>query len=391
MPRKKLYTNTDVVTAAKARLEHVYNAFDEVWLQFSGGKDSTACLYLMKQFHEEHNLGPVNIIFRDEEMVSPSVVRFVEWVFDQPWVNGEWYCLPQGQEIWVLGKREFVLLWSPERAKEGRLVRPMPKNAITAADFDVDPNFPIPETIDYYTMRGKRGNVAFITGVRASESMIRFRSCVQKLNENYIVTPYQLPRGIPLKFAKVIYDWESNDVLKFINDAGGKYCDFYDYANVAEGNPRVGIPLHSVAIRRIKDVVNTEPEFYDRLVECFPHIDAQRRYGKDFNMEKLIWDYASEGWDGVRRLIDENMLTPGMARGAMAFADKFRKKQANQPDAYPTHWLVRVLLTQEFHATSPTPIGPGTKAYALAKAIEMAELNSLDMQDDGATSERTME
>lgn len=377
-----MFLDIDVVEAAKQRLEHTYNIHDEVWLQFSGGKDSTAALYLMKEFHEEHNLGPVKIIFRDEEMVSPSVVKFVEWVFAQDWVQGEWYCLPQGQEIWVLGRREYVLLWSPERAKEGRLVRPIPPQAITAADFGLDPSVPIPESIDYYTMQGKSGMVAFVTGVRANESMIRYRSLVQKLHENYIVRPYKLPRNVPLRFSKVIYDWTTDDVLKYIEEQGGRYCEFYDYAAVAGGNPRVGIPLHSVAIRRLNDVLKTEPEFYDRLVECFPQIDAQRRYWKDFDMEALIEGYTYDGWDGVKDCIEDNMLTPGLVQSAKAYAAKFRKKHESDPYSYPLEWLVRNLLLNEFHATDPNPVGPGTRADAIRRAMAEAELNSMDLQDD---------
>ena len=40
------------------------------------------------------------------------------------------------------------------------------------------------------------------TGVRANESMIRYRSCVQKLHENYIVIPFRMKKSIPLRFAK---------------------------------------------------------------------------------------------------------------------------------------------------------------------------------------------
>jgi len=382
MTRQRMFLDIDVVEAAKQRLEHTYNIHDEVWLQFSGGKDSTAALYLMKEFHEEHGLGPVKIIFRDEEMVSPSVVRFVEWVFAQDWVQGEWYCLPQGQEIWVLGRREYVLLWSPERAREGRLVRPIPPQAITAEDFGLDPSVPIPESIDYYTMQGKSGMVAFVTGVRANESMIRYRSLVQKLHENYIVRPYKLPRNVPLRFSKVIYDWTTDDVLKYITEQGGSYCEFYDYAAMAGGNPRVGIPLHSVAIRRLNDVLKTEPEFYDRLVECFPQIDAQRRYWKDFDMEALIEGYTYDGWDGVKDCIEDNMLTPGLVQSAKAYAAKFRKKHESDPYSYPLEWLVRNLLLNEFHATDPNPVGPGTRADAIRRAMAEAELNSMDLQDD---------
>jgi predicted phosphoadenosine phosphosulfate sulfurtransferase len=79
------------VDAARQRIRHVYDTFDTVCVQFSGGKDSTAVLLLAKEVHEERGLGPVKVIFRDEEMVSPVVVDYVERVRNYDWVDMEWY------------------------------------------------------------------------------------------------------------------------------------------------------------------------------------------------------------------------------------------------------------------------------------------------------------
>jgi len=384
MARVKKYLNMNVVEAAEQRLEIIHERFDEQYVQFSGGKDSSAVLLLMKNFHEKHGLGPVNVIFRDEEMVSPAVIEYVKWVKDQPWVNMEVYALPVGQEVWVLGRREYVLLWSQKRAKEGRLVREMLPGSITAEDFGLDPSVPISQSIDYYTMQGKKGSVAFLTGVRANESMIRYRSLVQKLDETpWIAHPYKLSRNIPLKFAKVIYDWTTNDVLKYLSDNDFPYCKYYDWAAVSGSNTRVGIPLHSVAIRRIGDVVATEPEFYDRLYECFPQIDAQRRYWSEFDVEALIAEYVADEWDGVRRCIQDNMLTPGLEKTAMAYVSAFRKKHRLDPFSYPIDQLVRTLLLNEFHGTAVTPVGPGTRAHKMRLAAQAeADADGLDIVDD---------
>jgi 3'-phosphoadenosine 5'-phosphosulfate sulfotransferase (PAPS reductase)/FAD synthetase len=380
-----MFLDTSCVDAARERMRHVYDTFDTVCVQFSGGKDSTAVLYLAKEIHEERGLGPVKVIFRDEEMVSPAVLRFVEEVRNYDWVDMEWYCLPQGQEIWVLGRREYVLLWSGYRAEQDRLVREIPPWAIRAEHFGLSPYEPIPQSVDYYTMQGKKGRVAFITGVRANESMIRYRSCVQKLHENYIVVPFRMKKSIPLRFAKVIYDWTTDDVIKFVTEEhGATLCDYYDLASITGSNTRVGIPLHAVAIRRIGDVVATEPEFYDRLYECFPQIDAQRRWYPEFDVEALIGGYAEMGWPGVSLCIEQNMLTEGIKRRAMAFAAEFRAKHKKDPFSYPIEWLVRNLLLNEFNVTSVNPVGPKTRAHAvrMAAAQAEAEANSLDLQDD---------
>lgn len=388
MTRQRMFLDMSCVDAARERIRHVYDTFDTVCVQFSGGKDSTAALYLAKEIHEERNLGPVKAIFRDEEMLLPSVARFVDEVRQYDWVDMEIYALPQGSNVWVLGRREYVLLWSPQRAREGRLVREMFPGSIRAEHFGLDPAEPLPESIDYYTMQGKQGRVAFITGVRANESMIRYRSCVQKLHENYIVTPFRMKKSIPLKFAKIIYDWTSADVMKFlIEEHNASYCEYYDNAAISGGNSRVGIPLHSVAIRRIGDILAAEPEFYDTLVRCFPHIDAQRRLWKEVNVDALIDSY-SDNWDGVRQCIDDNMLTPGLHQHAMKFAAEYRKKWVNDQWSYPIEWCIRQLLLNEFAVTSASPVGPKTRAYArrlaAQEALEQAEAdaNSLDIEDD---------
>jgi predicted phosphoadenosine phosphosulfate sulfurtransferase len=368
-----MFLNISCVDAARQRIRHVYDQFDTVCVQFSGGKDSTAALLLAKEVHEERGLGPVKVIFRDEEMVSPKTIEYVERVRNYDWVDMEWYCLPFIAEVWVLGKRERILLWGANRGAAGQWVRDMPPWAINAQTLGLNPAMSLPEQTDYYTMQGKVGNTAFITGVRASESMVRYRSIVQKLHENYIVTPYRLKRGIPLKFAKVIYDWNTDDVFKFITEEhDSDYCEYYDLAALTGSNTRVGIPLHSVAIRRIGDVIATEPEFYDRLFECFPHIDAQRRLWKDFDIEKLISSYAKDGFDGASNFINDFIIGDDPSRSARAYVSKFRQKQAQDPSGYPLNYLIRTLLLNQFDSNSPTPVGPKTKAHAV-RTIESAE------------------
>lgn len=367
MARRRHFLDISCVDAARARIRHVYDTFDTVCVQFSGGKDSTAVMLLAKEVHEERGLGPVKVIFRDEEMVSPLVVDYVERVRNYPWVDMEWYCLPYGAEVWVLGRRQSTILWSAQREREGRWVRPMPSFAINASHFGLDHEKPLPESVDYYTMQGKRGRVAFLTGVRANESMIRYRSCVQKLHENYIVIPYKMKKGIPLRFAKVIYDWQTDDVFKFIVDEhGAEYCGYYDVAAMTGSNTRVGIPLHAVAIRRIGDVVATEPEFYDRLVEVYPRIDSQRRMWQDFDVDGLIARYSGGGFDGASRFIDDYIIGESRQRRARAYVAHFRQKHAKDPSSYPMHWLIRSLLLNEFTVVSASPSGPGTKAHAIA-------------------------
>jgi len=375
MTRQRMFLDINCVDAARARIRHVYDTFDTVCVQFSGGKDSTAVLYLAKEVHEERGLGPVKVIFRDEEMVSPRIAEYIEKVKNYPWVDMEWYCLPTTSEIWVLGRRQSVIFWSDKRKAEGRLVRDMPPWAISGHHFGLPHDKPIPQSIDYYTTQGKTGNIAFLTGVRANESMVRYRSLVQKLHENYIVSPYKMKKSIPLKMAKVIYDWQTNDVFKYIiEEHNAEYCSYYDVAAMTGSNTRVGIPLHAVAIRRIGDVIKTEPEFYDRLVKAFPYIDAQRLYWSSLDVDAIIKNYAQFGFDGAKMFIDDYMIGETKTTRARAYVAEFRKKHSSDPKSYTVYQMIRTMFLDSINSVvSVSPIGPKTKVYAVRELSEMID------------------
>jgi predicted phosphoadenosine phosphosulfate sulfurtransferase len=376
MTRQRMFLDISCVDAARERMRHVYDTFDTVAVQFSGGKDSTAVLYLAKEIHEERGLGPVKVIFRDEEMVSPSVLQFVEKVRGYDWVDMEWYAFPTLQEVWVLGRRETILLWDPLRGQNGRLIRDLPEWAITANEFGLPLDRPLPKSVDYYMMQGKKGMTAFVMGVRANESMIRYRSCVQKLHENYIVRPYKLSKSIPLRFVKPIYDWTSNDVFKFIlEEHNAEYCEYYDLASYTGSNARVGIPLHSIAIRRLNDVVQTEPDFYNDLYNVFPEIDAQRRLWSQFDIEERINQYSTDGWAGVLECINDNMIDDFRKLEAKSYASRYRNKWATDSYSYPIDWLIRTLLLNEFSGTAVNPVGPKTRADAKRKLVADPEID----------------
>jgi predicted phosphoadenosine phosphosulfate sulfurtransferase len=82
--------DTDVLTAAKERLRHVYRIYDQVVVSYSGGKDSTACLELVIEVARELDRLPVQVLFFDKAVLLPETEEMVRRTMERPEVNLTW-------------------------------------------------------------------------------------------------------------------------------------------------------------------------------------------------------------------------------------------------------------------------------------------------------------
>jgi predicted phosphoadenosine phosphosulfate sulfurtransferase len=339
MPRAKKYLDIDVVEAAEQRLDHIHDLFDSTCVMFSGGKDSLVCLEMMKRYHEYHDLGPVTVAFRDEEFINPSVIDFVKEYMDKDWTDLYWFALPLRNQKWVLGGKEQITEWDHER----EWVRERPEWAITPEDVGLAPGevtsqHEVDDIIAQHI--GLKGKIAFITGVRAAESLIRFRSVTQKLNENYIGAIEGNAKS-RVKLCKPIYDWSQNDVLKWLYENDVKWCEVYDWQNLTHTPLRVSTPMHVTGAKQFHKLAATEPEFYQRIVDVFPDMRDQERYYQEFDRDGILAPYRNDGWMGVLRYINDHSKTPAAKQTAMDAYRLWRGRHERDPENYPIDDLLK--------------------------------------------------
>ncbi|MBN2024950.1 MAG: phosphoadenosine phosphosulfate reductase family protein [Pirellulales bacterium] len=351
MARYKRYIDTDVVAEALKRIHHVFDLFDTVAVCFSGGKDSLTCLHLTWQVARQRGLDHVRVIFRDEELIPSSVLDFVNGYRLEPWVRMRWFCLPLRGDQFVLGRRTTYVQWDRDRA----WIREMPPWAIRQPEGAY-------RVLDQYTAdeacaAGWPGSVAFITGIRADESLVRYRSVVNKLSENYITTPVGSTTA-RIKTAKPIYDWTENDVFKWLGEHGVAWCPLYNAQHLAGVGLRVSTPLHAEAAKRIDRLRALDPEFYDRLLAVFPDMALQDRYWRDFDGRGVKARYA-DGWEGCRRYIAERITDPGQRRAALKRYRETLKLAQRSPGSYTPVGLLDALVSGSVKRTLLPTRGPG--------------------------------
>lgn len=128
----KKYLTIDVSEAALERINHVIDTFDRVYVSFSGGKDSLVVLHLLEEVYRARGIHrPIDVIFRDEELIQDDVIDFVLKYRENPRYNFRYYAPQQVSVKYVLGVSQNYIQWDNTRQH----IRPKPPFALT-----LDPN-----------------------------------------------------------------------------------------------------------------------------------------------------------------------------------------------------------------------------------------------------------
>lgn len=336
MARIKKYIDIDVLTAAKQRINHLIDTFDTLAVMFSGGKDSLVVLHLIKEVYDERGITkPVNVVFRDEELIPMEVINFVDKYRQEPWIKMVWFAVPLASTKYILGMCHVYTQWDKKREH----IRPMPEWAVTTPDNDT--KIFDQYTMDDYAAEYYKGKVAFLTGIRSSESIMRFRASVNKLNENYINA---VPSTDRVKLCKPIYDWEENDVFRYFYDRNIAYCKLYDQQMWAGQSLRVSTPLHAESAKRFDKIKQSAPEMYAKVIEIFPEMLAHERYYKELDRDAIKAKYG-QTYEGVRAWIEENIEDEEQYRKALKRYNSVMTRAIKFPNVYPPKHLLNAFMS----------------------------------------------
>ena len=276
---RKRAVNQDVWSLGLERMRYIYDKYDHVCVSFSGGKDSTATLHVALEVAKECKRLPLDVVFVDEEAIHPETIEYVTRVRARPDVNLRWYCLPVQHRNACSRKSPYWYPWAKE--DQWRWCREMPPWAITE---DMVPGWvrrPMPQCNPYF-FDPSMGMVAMCLGIRASESLRRYRSVAMKTLENFVcVDGADVKKQITL--AKPIYDWATEDVWTAPHKFGWDYNRAYDamtLAGISRTDQRVSPPYGEEPLRGLWQYAQCWPDLWDRMTKRVPGAATAGRYSR---------------------------------------------------------------------------------------------------------------
>lgn len=287
---EKRYLSKNVYEAAQERIAYLFSEFEQVLVAFSGGKDSSVCLNLAYDYACEHEcLDRMGMYHLDYEAQYQMTTDYVTRVFQSDFsgIRKYWFCLPVGADC---GCRMDSDIWIPwEKDKKDLWVRPMPDSPYLISE----DNCPFPITVgerDYDVQdrlsewyASTYGKTAVVIGIRADESLNRFRavSSERRINK-YKDHTYILRQNDETYRAYPIYDWSAEDDFVYFGKFQKAYNHLYDLyyqAGLSVNQMRVANPFHSCGEDTLKLYRVIDPNSWGKMVGRVNGVNMTSLYG----------------------------------------------------------------------------------------------------------------
>ncbi|MNQ51552.1 phosphoadenosine phosphosulfate reductase [compost metagenome] len=220
----------DVFTAAKERIEYVFDNFPRIYLSFSAGKDSTVMLHMVMEEAKKRER-KIGILFIDWECQIGLTIDFAEQMYKdyEEWIEPYWVALPI--KTWNACS-QFEPEWTAwDVDKKDLWVRQPHKMSITdPATFDFYyPSMSFEEFVPLFADWYAQGEpCACFVGIRADESLNRFRTIARSDKPRFNGMPWTTNVEGDAWNAYPIYDWQTADIWRYLGKFDKPYNRLYD-------------------------------------------------------------------------------------------------------------------------------------------------------------------
>ena len=292
MHKRKEYTGQNVYEALQERLKYIFEEFDNIFVSFSGGKDSGLLLNMTLDFQKKYYPNKrIGVFHQDFEAQYTVTTEYVERTFERikDEVEPSWVCLPMATRTAL---SSYQMYWYPwDDTKEEAWVRPMPKhpyvinlknNPMTTYRYRMHQEDLAKQFGRWYRKAHENKKTVCLLGVRATESLQRYSAFFNK-KYGYNDECWISPQFKDVWAASPMYDWTNSDVWHANYLFGYDYNHLYDLyhkAGLTVDQMRVASPFNDYA----KDSLNLyrviDPEIWAKLIGRVQGANFACIYGK---------------------------------------------------------------------------------------------------------------
>ncbi len=278
-----IYKDQNVYDATQDRLKLIFDEFDNIYVSFSGGKDSGVLLNLVCDYMRQHNITrKIGVYYMDYEGSYQYTEDFIKRMVEanEDLIDLYWVCLTYKTKCGVSIYRNYWLPWNPE--EKDIWVRNFPQlesglqiinidnhefdfyyHGIEDTDFDIKFN-------EWIHKRYNAGKTIGLLGIRTQESVHRWRAVdgSGKINM-YRGRKWTTKMGKNRYSGYPLYDWQTEDIWIANAKSGWDYNKLYDLyyqAGVELGDMRVASAFIDEGVASLGLHRAIEPDTWAKLV-----------------------------------------------------------------------------------------------------------------------------
>lgn len=259
----KKYLDMNVLEAFWCRLRFIFKEFDNIYVSFSGGKDSGLLLDLVMDFKRKYYPDrKIGIFHQDFEAQYCFTTEYVLKTMEKYANEAElyWVCLPMATRTSLSNQEMFWYPWDDE--KKEAWIREMPdkeyvinleNNPITTYKYKMHQEDLAKQFGRWYRIIHDNKPTICLLGIRAEESLQRYNGFVNK-KYGYKKRCYITNQFKNVWVASPLYDFSTSDVWHAICERGYEYNKIYDMffmAGLAPSQMRVASPFNDYAVESL--------------------------------------------------------------------------------------------------------------------------------------------
>ena len=274
----KHYLDKNVYEATNERIKYVFDNFKNIYVSFSGGKDSGLLLNLVLDYKRKHNIKrKIGVFHQDFEAQYKQTTEFVTRMFENNLADIEpyWVCLPMGSRCAVSNYQMYWYTWDPD--EKDKWVREMPDMPyiinLENNPFDFYKYKMVQEDLyadfgDWFSRQHEEDSICLL-GIRADESLNRYRAYATDRKVLMDGKQWTSKMGEKWYNAYPLYDWTTKDVWVANGKFGFDYNKIYDLfykAGLSIHQMRVASPYHEAAKESLNLYRVLEPDTWVKVV-----------------------------------------------------------------------------------------------------------------------------